>query len=292
MEKIFQSVFNPLQKEIKDTFCGSCAIGIFLKLKDGLPYTGINCKKQDKGGGRTNLCGQLPGVAFHRFRDKLTEDEIILFLNFLLKGKLQGQRIDKEYFQYIKNYVLKRGYSYNLRKRNPIERTHSYLFSEYIPEIDPKTIKSDDIPNLNNRTRNNALFFSRLYCLFYHLENSVRHFLKSRLISIHGQKWEEKILIDLDLKRNEAIRKETNLSNLFPKRGNTILNYCMWDDYGKIMLKYPLIFNKSYKVNEIVAHLNSMTKIRNAIAHNADTIPKENLDELDVFLKKFIAVFK
>ena len=74
---------------------------------------------------------------------------------------------------------------------------------------------------------------------------------------------------DLDLSRSKAIRLETDNSGLFPKRGETILNYCMWDDYGAIMMEYPNVFIDNNKdLNEIIAHIASMTKIRNAIAHH------------------------
>lgn len=291
MHNIFQKVLNPLYPEIKDIFCASCAINHFLKLKEGLPYNGINCKIPGKGKGK--FCNQLPGGYFHKYKETFTEEDVVLFFNFLLKGKIPKQNLKKEHHKFIKNYVIKKGYSFNLRKTSPIEKLPSHTFTNYVPEIDSRTIKSNDIPNINNKTRKNAEFFSRIYFLFYHLENSIRNFLKMRLSTLHGKEWEEKLLNDIDLKRSEAIRKETDLSNLFPSRGSSILNYCMWDDYGKIILEYPLIMeNKQHNINEIVAHISSMTKIRNAVAHHAETIPKKNLKELDVFLEKFIEVFK
>jgi hypothetical protein len=75
-------------------------------------------------------------------------------------------------------------------------------------------------------------------------------------------------------------------------RGDNILFYCMWDDYGKIIKQYPLIFSNSKDCDEVLAHLNSLAKIRNAIAHNTATIPKEYQDELTLFLKKYIKIMK
>jgi len=44
------------------------------------------------------------------------------------------------------------------------------------------------------------------------------------------------------------------------------------------------------EADEVLAHLNSLSKIRNAIAHNTATIPKDYQDELTLFLKKYIKI--
>ena len=75
-------------------------------------------------------------------------------------------------------------------------------------------------------------------------------------------------------------------------RGDSILFYCMWDDYAKIIRHYPQIFSIAKDCDEVLAHLNSLAKIRNAIAHNTATIPKEYQDELTLFLKKYIKIMK
>ncbi|MEL6390865.1 MAG: hypothetical protein AAFQ02_11965, partial [Bacteroidota bacterium] len=62
--------------------------------------------------------------------------------------------------------------------------------------------------------------------------------------------------------------------------------------YAKIIEKYPQVFRKKEEKNEILAHLHTLTKIRNAIAHNAVTIPKEYQNEITVFLNKFIKIMK
>jgi hypothetical protein len=66
----------------------------------------------------------------------------------------------------------------------------------------------------------------------------------------------------------------------------------MWDDYGKIIKQYPLVLSNPKDCDEVLAHLNSLAKIRNAIAHNTATIPKEYQDELTLFLKKYIKIMK
>jgi len=150
--------------------------------------------------------------------------------------------------------------------------------------------KPEDIPFLNASIKKNADFFTKLYFLLYHLENSIRKFLTQRLSSILGNSWEQKIIQDVELVKAVSIRNETNLSEMVENRGDNILYYCMWGDYGKIIRQYPNIFSNQKEQHEIVAHLNSIEKIRNAIAHNTATIPKHYQDELTVFLSKYIRV--
>lgn len=152
--------------------------------------------------------------------------------------------------------------------------------------------KPSDIPFLNSKIKRNAEFFSKLYFLLYHLENSIRKFLNQRLSSIIGTNWEAELVKKVDLTKAVAIRKETNLSEMLQDRGDSILFYCMWDDYGKILKNYPQIFSIAKDCDEVLAHLNSLAKIRNAIAHNTATIPKEYQDELSLFLKKYIKIMK
>lgn len=152
--------------------------------------------------------------------------------------------------------------------------------------------KPSDIPFLNSKIKKNAEFFSKLYFLLYHLENSIRKFLNTRLSSILGADWEKLLIQTVDLTKATSIRKETNLSEMLQDRGDSILFYCMWDDYGKIIRQYPQIFSNAKDCDEVLAHLNSLAKIRNAIAHNTATIPKEYQDELTLFLKKYIKIMK
>ena len=150
--------------------------------------------------------------------------------------------------------------------------------------------KPSDIPFLNNKIRKNAEFFSKLYFLLYHLENSLRNFLKGRLISIIGNDWEKEVLKNVDLTKAQSIKHEVSLSEMLPERGDNILYYCMWDDYGKIIKIYPTIFTRPKEADEVLAHLNSLYKVRNAIAHNTMTIPKDYQDELTIFIKKYIKI--
>lgn len=152
--------------------------------------------------------------------------------------------------------------------------------------------KPSDIPFLNSKIKKNAEFFTKLYFLLYHLENSIRKFLTTRLPSIHGSDWEKRLIQEVDLTKARSIRKETNLSEMLQDRGDSILYYCMWDDYAKIIKQYPQIFSIAKDCDEVVAHLNTLAKIRNAIAHNTATIPKEYQDELTLFLKKYIKIMK
>lgn len=150
--------------------------------------------------------------------------------------------------------------------------------------------KPSDIPFLNTKIKKSADFFSKLYYLLYHLENSIRKFLQQRLISILGVDWEKLIAQKVDLTKALSIRKEASLSEMLPDRGENILFYCMWDDYGKIMQSESRLFAHPKEADEVIAHLNSLSKIRNAIAHNTATIPKDYQDELTLFLKKYIKI--
>lgn len=160
--------------------------------------------------------------------------------------------------------------------------------------IDPESLnwRPSDIPFLNSKTKKNAEFFSKLYFILYHLENSLRKFLTTRLHSILGPSWANELLNSVDLQKAQAIRHETNLSEMLQDRGDSILFYCMWDDYGKIIKRYPSIFTIQKDCDEVLAHLNSLAKIRNAIAHNTVTIPKDYQDELTLFIKKYIKIMK
>lgn len=152
--------------------------------------------------------------------------------------------------------------------------------------------KPSDIPFLNSKIKKSAEFFSKLYFLLYHLENSIRKFLNTRLSSLLGSDWEKTLIQTVDLTKAVSIRRETNLSEMLQDRGDSILFYCMWDDYAKIIRQYPQIFSIAKDCDEVLAHLNSLAKIRNAIAHNTATIPKEYQDELTLFLKKYIKIMK
>ena len=149
-----------------------------------------------------------------------------------------------------------------------------------------------DIPFINSKIKKNADFFTKLYFLLYYLENSLRKFLFARLSSVLGTNWEKLIIDNVDLAKACSIRRETNLSEMIHERGDNILYYCMWEDYGKILKTYPQVFSNVRDCDEVVAHLNSLTKIRNAIAHNTATIPKEYQDELTLFLVKYIKIMK
>jgi len=189
----------------------------------------------------------------------------------------------KEGFHFISSYEKE------IAARIKIEEVPFINFT-----IDKESLnwKPQDIPFLNSKIKKNADFFTKLYFLLYHLENSIRKFLILRLSSILGNTWEQQIIQDVELTKAVSIRNETNLSEMMQDRGDSILYYCMWSDYGKIIRKYPNIFSNPKEQDEIVAHLNSIEKIRNAIAHNTTTIPKDYQEELTMFLKKYIKIIK
>lgn len=204
-------------------------------------------------------------------------------IKFSIKSKNQKFIKLKNGFIFIRNY--------DVELKSKIDQ-YETAFLDFKVDVESFDWKPADIHFLNKNERKNAHFFTKLYFLFYHLENSVRNFLKKRLIALLGNNWEEEILIKVDLNRAATIKKETDLSEMMEERGDNILHYCMWDDYGKIIKVYPNIFHSRQETDEISAHLSSMTKIRNGIAHNSSTVPKEYQDELTVFLKKYIKIVK
>jgi hypothetical protein len=189
----------------------------------------------------------------------------------------------KDGFHFLSSYELE------LKTKIKVDEVDFISFSVNHEDLD---WKPSDIPFLNSKIKKNAEFFTKLYYLLYHLENSLRKFLNNRLSSILGTNWELTLIQTVDLAKAVSIRRETNLSEMLQDRGDSILFYCMWDDYGKIIKQYPQIFSNIKDCDEVLAHLNSLAKIRNAIAHNTATIPKEYQDELTLFLKKYIKIMK
>lgn len=189
----------------------------------------------------------------------------------------------KDGFHFLSSYELE------LKSKIKVDEVDFISFSVNQEDLD---WKPSDIPFLNSKIKKNAEFFTKLYYLLYHLENSLRKFLNARLSSILGTNWELTLIQSVDLAKAVSIRRETNLSEMLQDRGDSILFYCMWDDYGKIIKQYPQIFSNIKDCDEVLAHLNSLAKIRNAIAHNTATIPKEYQDELTLFLKKYIKIMK
>jgi hypothetical protein len=186
-----------------------------------------------------------------------------------------------------KSYILSRKFENEIGKK--IHITNSSFF-EFEVDTNKLDWNPNDIPFLNNSIKKNAHFFTKLYYLFYHLENSIRKFLTNRLTSILGNNWQNALVDNVDLRKAQSIKNEVDLTNMLPDRGDNILFYCMWDDYAEIMSQYPQIFKHKKEATEIIAHLGTLTKIRNAIAHNVSTIPKEYQNELTIFLSKFIKI--
>lgn len=189
----------------------------------------------------------------------------------------------KDGFHFLSSYELE------LKTKIKVDEVDFINFSVNQEDLD---WKPSDIPFLNSKIKKSAEFFTKLYYLLYHLENSLRKFLNTRLSSILGTNWELTLIQSVDLAKAVSIRRETNLSEMLQDRGDSILFYCMWDDYGKIIKQYPQTFSNIKDCDEVLAHLNSLAKIRNAIAHNTATIPKEYQDELTLFLKKYIKIMK
>lgn len=140
----------------------------------------------------------------------------------------------KDGFHFLSSYELE------LKSKIKVDEVDFISFSVNQEDLD---WKPSDIPFLNSKIKKNAEFFTKLYYLLYHLENSLRKFLNARLSSILGTNWELTLIQSVDLAKAVSIRRETNLSEMLQDRGDSILFYCMWDDYGKIIKQYPQIFS-------------------------------------------------
>ena len=182
-------------------------------------------------------------------------------------------------------YLPTRYFIHHIKDEYINEETEFFTF-----EINPEDWKPSDIPFLNNTIRRNAMFFTKLYFLLYHVENSIRRFLTINLRRLHGEKWEILLLEKIDLNRPLAIRNATNLSELIPGRGDSILYYCLWENYADIIKVFPAVFKNKSEADEIIAHISSISKIRNGVAHNMETIPSHFLKEMEVFVSKLIRI--
>lgn len=205
-------------------------------------------------------------------------------------NKSKNRKKKVKYLKSSSGFHLEANFEDEIRQRINLEEEVPFI--NYKLNTQSLSWTPSDIPFTNNKIRKNAEFFTTLYFLFYHLENSIRKFLLQRLIAILGTNWEQEIVTKIDLAKAVSIRSEVSLTEMLPQRGENILYYCMWDDYAKIISAVPNIFKVGKEKDEVLAHLNSLAKIRNAIAHNAHTIPKEYQDELTIFLSKYIKILR
>jgi len=233
------------------------------------------------------------GVDAKDIRSNFEELRITPYSNisqYLANNSKKGKSKKIKFLKSKSGYLLESIYENELKGK--INEEEEIAFINYKIDPNSQNWKPSDIPFTNNKIRKNAEFFTTLYYLFYHLENSLRKFILNRLTSIVGANWEIELCKNIDLGKAQSIRNEVNLVEMLPERGDNILYYCMWDDYAKIVKFYPQMFRVAKEADEILAHLNSMGKIRNAIAHNVATVPKEYQDELTIFLIKYIKILK
>jgi len=222
----------------------------------------------------------------------MNEEEIISYLNMLLSGKIPGHSLSELVLELlIKQIEFKTDYNVDITESKPIKKLAEPL-KNYVPIQVIENIEAKDIPNITRKEIENSMKFASLYNLFYHLEVSMRNYLRIRLRTVFNETWEQ------NLKEKEIInhafgrKSEIEMSEYYQKRGNDVLNYCNWVDYGKIMDVNEDIWDRKTSKNEFIAHLESMYKIRNAIAHNAENLPPDMFKELEVFVIKFVKIFK
>ncbi|OCX54220.1 hypothetical protein BEL04_08145 [Mucilaginibacter sp. PPCGB 2223] len=237
---------------------------------------------------------EIPEFTAQDIKDAFTHLKLVPYsnINQYLKDNSDKARPKKKKVKFLKKKV---GYcleGHFEKEVGDLVKDADVPFINYSVNSEHLEWKPSDIPFITSKTKKSADFFAKLYYVLYHLENSLRKFIAHRLSKIIGVNWETSLTQTVDLSKAESIRNDVSLSEMLPERGDNILFYCMWDDYGKIIKGYPNMFSNSKESDEILAHVNSMTKIRNAIAHNASTIPKDYQDEFTVFLKKYIKIMK
>jgi len=270
----------------KHCYCFRCSIKHYKSKinSETLPY---NCK------GKHNVsirCKETPKVKFS-LRDE-SFDDILGYLNYLFKGHISGHTLpDNIKKLIIEQWEKKLEGKYDGRKKEPL-----YLEQGGIKKIDfeipIENIDRTQIPYLNNKEYKNADFFGSLYFLFYHIEVSMRNFLRSRLNKLYNSKteWEKAIKDTGNFNHAFALRKDIGLQKNYPKRGDDILNYCNWKDYMNVFDINSNIWNKSDELDELKATFRVMYKIRNAIAHNAETITSDDIQAMKVFVKTYIRI--
>lgn len=130
----------------------------------------------------------------------------------------------KKKIKYLKSksgYHLEANFEDELRGKINLEEEVPFI--NYKLNSESLSWKPSDIPFTNNKIRKNAEFFTTLYFLFYHLENSIRKFLVQRLIGILGSNWESELCSKVDLTKAMSIRSEVSLTEMLPERGEHIL---------------------------------------------------------------------
>ena len=288
IEILSTTIISEYYASLRGKYCFACSVNHYVNSKEHKPLLD-NCKNKRN----LNYCKSWNRK--DKMRDHLekwSEDEIIQYLNDLFKGRIPGHGIHKE----LKTLIVaqlkeKLNYNYNGRIKNPIFKTEQPI-KDAIIEFIINDLKPTDIPNLSNKERKNAEFFSSLYNLFYHLEVSIRNYTRRRFKAVIGQSWETE-LKNSDLIAHAFKRKrEAKLDSLYPKRGNDVLNYCNWIDYSKLLDYNESIWDRPTDIVEFKSHISSVYKIRNSIAHNAETIPRENIKEMEVFVSNFVKIFK
>lgn len=285
IDKIIISEYN---KSLRSTYCFACSINHYVKTVKALPLE-RNCNSA------RNLVFCKSWKEKSKMKAHLNRwdlEAILEYLNYMIKGQIPGHKFSET----VESLIIKQltgeiGLKFDRRRKQPFYRREQSL-KEHKSEISIDNISSTDIPNLNKKERQNSKIFSSLYNLFYHLEVSIRNYLRNRLNKIFGADWQNTIY-ESNLFPHAYTRKaEVELTEYYPKRGDDILNYCNWTDYGKIIQLDSRIWDRKTSKDEFVAHLSTMYKIRNAIAHNAEVVPSELIREMEVFISKFIKIFK
>ncbi len=274
-------------KSLRHIYCFACSINFFVNESENKPKV-ANCK----GARDNNFCKswrQTTKMKAHLL--KWDSSNLISYTNNLLKNRIEGHKlseISKDLL--IKQFKSKLNFEYDGRKANPLFKKEQSL-KDFKINYDINGITSVDIPHLTTKEISNSKKFASLYNLFYHLEVSLRNYLRKRLRTIYKDQWEIEVENLSGLSRAVGRKKESLITEYYPKRGNDILNYCNWIDYGSI-LQIDKIWDRKTDLDEFRAHISAMYKIRNSIAHNAELIPIEIINEMEVFVQKYVSIMK
>lgn len=284
-----ETIIEEYRKSLIGKYCFACSINFFDRKRNHQSLWS-NCR------GRRNISACREWSTESKMLSNIQQweaEELIEYINDLIKGRVENQKLSETVENLIVNqFKNKLNYKFDKRKKNPLYKSSTPFIKKEIGfNIDE--ICSEDIPYLSSKEIKNADFFSSLYYLFYHLEVSIRNYLRRRYKSLFKEDWERKILDSGLVSKAFHLKKSMEVSDCYTKRGDDILNYCNWIDYVELIKLDERIWDKNpLDKNEFLAHISSIYKVRNAIAHCAETIPKNIIEEMGIFVKKYVRIFK
>lgn len=128
------------------------------------------------------------------------------------------------------------------------------------------------------------------YKLLFDLENDIRDFVVSKLITTYPDKWESKIEIGL-LKKWENLKNEELKSGWYASEEYSSITYSLFPDLRRVIEdenNWSAIFHKYFKPKEVFSgYFANLEALRNKIAHNRP-LNDSDIDRLEEISQGFI----